>query len=73
MIKQLKLFKKSRHVFFSSVECVIDDDCLDDQACHNNKCVEVCNLDNPCATGAICYGKGHQSQCKCPAGLDVSH
>ncbi len=51
---------------------MINPDCRDDEICHNNKCIDPCLVENPCAAGAICYGKRHTAQCRCPEGMDGS-
>jgi len=51
------------------VECVTDPDCRTDQICYNNRCVNPCLIQNPCATNAICTASNHAAQCKCPPGL----
>lgn len=55
--------------FLIIVECEIDPDCRTDQICHNNKCIDPCLVENPCAINAICQGQNHASRCTCPAGL----
>ena len=57
-----------RYILFI-VECEIDPDCRTDQICHNNKCIDPCLVENPCAINAICQGQNHASRCTCPAGL----
>ena len=47
----------------------MDPDCRTDQICHQNKCIDPCLVDNPCATNAICKGQNHAASCRCPQGL----
>ena len=51
------------------MECQIDPDCRTDQVCHQNKCLDPCLLDNPCAVNAICSAANHAARCACPPGL----
>ena len=59
----------NENIKYFSVECIIDPDCRTDQICHNNKCIDPCFLENPCAINAICQGSNHAATCTCPAGL----
>ena len=54
----------------STVECLIDPDCRDDQICHEFSCIDPCLVDNPCAVNAICSARAHTAQCRCPEGLN---
>ena len=50
------------------VECQVDEDCRNEQICHQNKCINPCLVANPCATNAICTGNNHAANCACPPG-----
>ena len=51
------------------MECVVDPDCRTDQICHENRCIDPCLVNNPCAVNAICEPKNHRSTCRCPDGM----
>lgn len=46
-------------------ECIVSSDCLQIQACINNKCVNPCN--GICGHGALCLVINHNPVCSCPA------
>ena len=52
-----------------SVECQVDQDCRDDQACEflSQTCVPVCKQDT-CTQDATCTPANHQPQCTCNPG-----
>jgi hypothetical protein len=52
-----------------SVECQVDDDCRDDQACDflSQTCGPVCKP-TTCAEGAVCSARRHQPECACSPG-----
>ena len=49
-------------------ECIVSSDCLQIQACINNKCVNPCN--GVCGHGALCSVINHNPVCECPPGQD---
>lgn len=53
------------------VECLADDDCVQDRQCHSetNKCINPCEFVD-CGKGA-CHIENHQAICTCLQGYDV--
>merc|ERR1712106_9783 len=49
-------------------ECTADPDCPQDQACINERCINPCIIDNPCAPQARCTARAHHPVCTCPEG-----
>lgn len=49
--------------------CSSDLECPVSQACHNRKCINPCQLQNPCSKLATCRTQNHQPTCQCPVGL----
>lgn len=47
-------------------ECVVSSECLQVQACVNNRCVNPCN--GVCGHGALCSVINHNPTCSCPNG-----
>uniref|UniRef100_A0A0K2TAS5 Putative LOC101893139 [Musca domestica] n=1 Tax=Lepeophtheirus salmonis TaxID=72036 RepID=A0A0K2TAS5_LEPSM len=47
------------------VECAINEDCNSERACYQDKCIDPCVLDNPCAPNALCKTVQHASSCVC--------
>lgn len=51
-------------------ECFVDDDCSYDKTCRNDRCVNPCIQDTPCAVGAFCSVNRHKAVCVCPPGYE---
>ncbi|CAH1100710.1 unnamed protein product [Psylliodes chrysocephalus] len=51
-------------------ECYTDRECVLDKVCRNERCVNPCTYDSPCAPTAFCSVRNHQAICKCPNGYD---
>ncbi|QQP34980.1 Putative LOC101893139, partial [Caligus rogercresseyi] len=51
------------------VECSVNEDCPSERACYQDKCIDPCVLDSPCAPNAICKTSQHRSSCVCPPPL----
>eukprot|EP00095_Tigriopus_kingsejongensis_P012598 maker-scaffold642_size120736-snap-gene-0.27 protein:Tk12598 transcript:maker-scaffold642_size120736-snap-gene-0.27-mRNA-1 annotation:"GH13743" len=49
-------------------ECIQHNDCPNDKACIDNKCVDPC-LETTCGQRALCKSEFHISHCFCPPGL----
>ena len=45
--------------------CRDNTECPTDKACHNRKCVDPCDYDDPCANNARCYVFQHTTGCRC--------
>ena len=56
------------YVDCKSVECLINQDCPQDKACIQNRCVNPCLHDPPCAPTADCRVRQHSASCVCPPG-----
>lgn len=50
-------------------ECYSNDECSDDRLCRNERCVNPCAEDNPCARGAFCHAHNHHHVCICLQGF----
>ncbi|KAK8736183.1 hypothetical protein OTU49_004861, partial [Cherax quadricarinatus] len=50
-------------------DCLIDDDCSKDLSCADQRCVNPCIRENPCAKNAFCYTRDHRPVCRCPEGF----
>ncbi|KAI4480699.1 hypothetical protein M0802_014155, partial [Mischocyttarus mexicanus] len=48
-------------------ECVLNSDCLRDQACSRNKCINPCI--GACAVNALCNVINHIPMCSCPGNM----
>ena len=51
-----------------SVGCSSNSDCPDYTACENQKCINPCASNSPCAPTAICKTVHHEAVCTCPDG-----
>jgi len=49
-------------------ECIEDPECPDSQACINQRCIDPCIVQNPCARDAICTTHVHHPVCTCAEG-----
>ena len=49
-------------------ECTEDPECPDSQACINQRCIDPCIVQNPCARDAICTTHVHHPVCTCAEG-----
>lgn len=49
-------------------ECLLNAQCMRNQACIQNKCVDPCAI-NPCGREAICNVFNHVAMCYCPYGM----
>ena len=54
----------------SPKECAADDDCSDDRACFNDRCVNPC-VSDACGRGALCRTSNHKAVCNCPSGYTM--
>jgi len=50
-------------------ECRIDTDCPNDKTCLENRCINPCSNNPPCAQNAICLAQNHAAACLCPESL----
>lgn len=51
------------------VQCTINENCNEDEACINEKCLHPCDVHNPCISQAICKNVKHGSECVCREGF----
>lgn len=53
------------------VECHVDNDCPNNRACLQQRCVDPCSsiANPPCAQNAVCYVQNHVAGCLCPPHL----
>ena len=49
-------------------ECRTDPECAQNQACLNERCIDPCLVQNPCAPQAQCTARAHHPVCTCPEG-----
>ena len=49
-------------------ECTEDPECPDSQACINQRCIDPCIVQNPCARDATCTTRVHHPVCTCAEG-----
>lgn len=50
------------------LECTDSNDCTQDKACVDNRCVNPCSLPNVCGQRATCVALGHVGLCSCEPG-----
>lgn len=53
------------------VECHSDFECPGDKSCQNQRCIDPCALDSPCANNAICLVRNHYASCRCPEDMPI--
>lgn len=51
-----------------TIECVDNNDCLQEKTCFDSKCISPCELDNVCGPKADCSPTNHVGICTCQAG-----
>ena len=49
-------------------ECREDPECPQSEACINERCIDPCIVNNPCAPQATCQTRAHHPVCTCPEG-----
>lgn len=50
------------------LECLMNSDCLPNESCINQKCVDPCQQSNVCGINAVCLCSDHTVSCLCPDG-----
>lgn len=54
--------------FECTVQCTINENCKEDEACINDICRPPCDVHNPCVVNAVCKNENHGSVCSCREG-----
>lgn len=50
------------------IECSENEDCANEKACMDSKCIDCCSLPNVCGTNARCTAQNHIGVCTCESG-----